>query len=106
MALMAAAAVPAAAIASPRAEEDERTSRSVSKRKAPQSTARAAADRRLDLLAHRTRAGDGAAAAEMCGICVQLLQSYFRRSLRNSHEAEEATQHVMLKLLAALPRYR
>jgi RNA polymerase sigma-70 factor (ECF subfamily) len=63
-------------------------------------------DLELDLLAHRAHEGDRSAAAELCAVCAPWVQRYFRRVLRNRDEAEEATQHVMVQLLGALPGYR
>jgi RNA polymerase sigma-70 factor (ECF subfamily) len=59
----------------------------------------------LDLVARRARAGDPRAAAALCAHCIPQVRRYFRRSLRDDHEAEDATQHVMLQLLASLPGY-
>jgi RNA polymerase sigma-70 factor (ECF subfamily) len=63
-------------------------------------------DLEVDLLAHRAQSGDSAAAAELCAICTPWVRRYFRRVLWNGDEAEEATQHVMVQLLGALPSYR
>jgi RNA polymerase sigma-70 factor (ECF subfamily) len=62
-------------------------------------------DLELDLLAHRAHEGDRQAAAELCAACAPLVQRYFRRVLRDADEAEEATQHIMVQLLGALPAY-
>jgi RNA polymerase sigma-70 factor (ECF subfamily) len=64
------------------------------------------ADETLDLLARRASAGDKAAAARLCAAFAPSISRYFRRTLGNAQEAEEATQQVMVNLLAALPRYR
>lgn len=63
-------------------------------------------DHELDDLARRAQAGDPAAATELCSRCGPLLQRYFRRAFGNSDDAEDASQHVMVQLLGALPRYR
>jgi RNA polymerase sigma-70 factor (ECF subfamily) len=76
--------------------------------------ARAVTDRRasaiddleLDMLARRAQRGDRTAAAELCCMCVPWVERYFRRVLGDEYEAEEATQHVMVQVLGALPRYR
>jgi RNA polymerase sigma-70 factor (ECF subfamily) len=63
-------------------------------------------DRALDLLAGRAHRGDRAAASELCAAFTPAVQRYFRRVLGSPDEAEEATQHVMVQLLGALPGYR
>lgn len=63
-------------------------------------------DLELDLIAHRACAGDREATADLCAVCAPWVQRYFRRVLGNADEAEEATQHVMVQLLGALPGYR
>jgi RNA polymerase sigma-70 factor, ECF subfamily len=63
-------------------------------------------DERLNLLAVRARGGDTRAATELCVACSPVITRYFRRTLGSNEEAEDATQHVMVNLLAALPRYR
>lgn len=63
-------------------------------------------DVEVDLLARRAQRGDSSASAALCAECAPWVQRYFRRVLGHGHEAEEATQHVMVQLLGALPAYR
>jgi RNA polymerase sigma-70 factor, ECF subfamily len=58
----------------------------------------------LDSVARDARGGDDAAAARLCAEFVPAVRHYFRRALGDD-EAEDATQHVMLQLLASLPGY-
>jgi RNA polymerase sigma-70 factor (ECF subfamily) len=60
----------------------------------------------LDAVARRAQGGDASAAAELCERCMPEVRQYFRKSLRDDHEADDATQHVMLQVLASLPGYR
>jgi RNA polymerase sigma-70 factor (ECF subfamily) len=58
----------------------------------------------LDSVARHARAGDDAAAAGLCAEVIPAVRHYFRRALGDD-EADDATQHVMLQLLASLPGY-
>ncbi len=42
----------------------------------------------------------------LCVHCLALLDRYFGKHLRNRHDAEDAAQHVLLKVLEVLPEYR
>src|SRR5689334_22949354 len=56
-------------------------------------------------LVRRARDGDSGAKAELCLLCVAPLERYFKRALRSSDAAEDATQHVFIRMLEALPTY-
>jgi RNA polymerase sigma-70 factor (ECF subfamily) len=60
----------------------------------------------LDELARGAKRGDANATAELCGRCRPPILIYMRSVLRDSYDAEEATQHVMLSVLEGLPHYR
>jgi RNA polymerase sigma-70 factor (ECF subfamily) len=62
-------------------------------------------DDALDAIARRARAGEVAAAATLCAECMPAVRHYFRRALGDD-QADDATQHVMLQLLASLPSYQ
>jgi RNA polymerase sigma-70 factor (ECF subfamily) len=59
----------------------------------------------LDLLA-RFAAVDATARANLCTACAGAVRPYFDRALGGRHDAEDATQEVVVRVLEALPRFR
>jgi RNA polymerase sigma-70 factor (ECF subfamily) len=49
---------------------------------------------------------DTGACAELCSSCGKEVRRYFDRALGGRHDAEDATQEVLVRMLEALPRYR
>jgi RNA polymerase sigma-70 factor (ECF subfamily) len=62
-------------------------------------------DAALDAIARRARAGEDVAAASLCAELTAAVRAYFHRALGNDDEVDDATQHVMLQLVANLPTY-
>lgn len=59
----------------------------------------------LDALA-RLAAFDATARANLCTACAGAVRPYFDRALGGRHDAEDATQEVVVRVLEALPRFR
>lgn len=59
----------------------------------------------LDALA-RFAAVDATARTNLCTACAAAVRPYFDRALGGRHDAEDATQEVVLRVLEALPRFR
>src|SRR5580698_9283346 len=59
-----------------------------------------------ELLCHRARQGDRAAATELVTLHYQKLFAFFRRLCPNDHDAADLTQKTFAKVWAALPSYQ
>lgn len=64
------------------------------------------ADAEIDRLAGEAKDGDRESAARLCTVLAPALRRYLGRVLASEDEAEDATQHVLVKMLGALPAYR
>src|SRR6185312_10598602 len=63
-------------------------------------------DAELARLVLRFQAGDKSCFEELYLRTFSPLYSYLRLLLKDAHEAEDATQHVMINAMQALPRYQ
>lgn len=67
---------------------------------------RPARDHRLDALASQAKRGDRSALSELCGELEPRVRAYMTQVLSDTHDAEEAAQDVLAKVIESLPRFR